>query len=316
MSTEGERLVYDYLSRVGDLAQATPLSSAERLALVVTLRQEIDARRGGGEPTPGAVRRVLNGIGAPDEVVRRAVGENGYAPPPPPAAATPTPTVVPPRPSEPPQVPASAPASDRADLTKKPPANRRAGGARVGRSGGDPGELPGWSAVYEPDFLDVLNDNVPPQPSGPVDPLPGPSPDADPAPVPEPPAGRPRRGLLGRRPRVAAPAASAGRRRLPPPLDLLGVVALLAGGVLGLWYLALVGWFLAYQSRVLGRRVGAVIGLWLPVALAAAFGIWVYRQGTGPHHTLPDGAVHRAFTDWLRTASLVSGVALAWRSRR
>lgn len=43
---ESDQLVYDYLSRVGDLAQQQQLSSGARMRLVAALRTEIDRQRG------------------------------------------------------------------------------------------------------------------------------------------------------------------------------------------------------------------------------------------------------------------------------
>ncbi|MEV8107345.1 hypothetical protein AB0Q97_34480, partial [Streptomyces sp. NPDC088135] len=73
MGIESDQLVYDYLSRVGDLAQQQQLSSAARMRLVATLRGEIDRQRGkqSGD-SPAAVRRIIGKLGAPDELVAAA----------------------------------------------------------------------------------------------------------------------------------------------------------------------------------------------------------------------------------------------------
>ncbi|MEV0021371.1 hypothetical protein AB0H45_03940 [Streptomyces atroolivaceus] len=77
MGIESDRLVYDYLSRVGDLAQQQQLSSGARMRLVATLRGEIDRQRGtDGSDSPAVVRRILGRIGAPDELVA-AAAESG-----------------------------------------------------------------------------------------------------------------------------------------------------------------------------------------------------------------------------------------------
>jgi hypothetical protein len=76
MGFDGDKLVYDYLSQVGDLAQTTPLTSAERARLVAQLRQDIDTRRAAAGPrgeAPKEVRKLLDRLGTPDEVVQRAV---------------------------------------------------------------------------------------------------------------------------------------------------------------------------------------------------------------------------------------------------
>ncbi|MYX72041.1 hypothetical protein GT016_05740, partial [Streptomyces sp. SID3915] len=77
MGIESDQLVYDYLSRVGDLAQQQQLPSGARMRLVSTLRGEIDRQRGTqGADTPATVRRILGRLGAPDELVA-AAAESG-----------------------------------------------------------------------------------------------------------------------------------------------------------------------------------------------------------------------------------------------
>ncbi|WP_405820957.1 hypothetical protein OG705_15115 [Streptomyces sp. NBC_00838] len=73
MGIESDQLVYDYLSRVGDVAQQRQLPSGDRMRLVSELRGEIDKQRGkfGGD-TPAAVRRILGRLGSPDQVVGAA----------------------------------------------------------------------------------------------------------------------------------------------------------------------------------------------------------------------------------------------------
>ncbi len=86
MGIESDQLVYDYLSRVGDLAQQHKLSAATRMRLVATLRDEIDRQRSafGTPDSPAAVRRILNRIGPPADLVAAASG--GAMPEPEPAA--------------------------------------------------------------------------------------------------------------------------------------------------------------------------------------------------------------------------------------
>lgn len=70
MGIESDQLVYEYLSRVGDLAQRRQLSSGDRMRLVSGLRDEIDRRRAKYDPeTPAAVRAILERIGTPEEVL-------------------------------------------------------------------------------------------------------------------------------------------------------------------------------------------------------------------------------------------------------
>ncbi|MFF2998482.1 hypothetical protein ACFVTC_28595 [Streptomyces sp. NPDC057950] len=73
MGIESDQLVFDYLSRVGDLAQQRQLPSATRMRLVSELRNEIDRRRSKAPvDNPAAVRRILSRLGTPDEIVTSA----------------------------------------------------------------------------------------------------------------------------------------------------------------------------------------------------------------------------------------------------
>lgn len=83
MGIESDHLVYEYLSRVGDLAQQRQLSSGDRMRLVSGLRDEIDRRRAKYDPdTPAAVRRILERIGTPEEVLDTLGSRHGAAPAP------------------------------------------------------------------------------------------------------------------------------------------------------------------------------------------------------------------------------------------
>lgn len=74
MGIESDQLVFDYLSRVGDLAQQQQLPSGTRMRLVNELRGEIERRRAKATTpdSPAAVRRILARLGTPDEVVEAA----------------------------------------------------------------------------------------------------------------------------------------------------------------------------------------------------------------------------------------------------
>ncbi|MEU5898023.1 MULTISPECIES: DUF2157 domain-containing protein [Streptomyces] len=80
MGIESDQLVYDYLSRVGDLAQQRQLPSGDRMRLVADLRNRIDRGRGGATgDSPASVRRILARLGTPEEVVEAAGGTSGDA---------------------------------------------------------------------------------------------------------------------------------------------------------------------------------------------------------------------------------------------
>ncbi|MBT2415845.1 hypothetical protein J7I94_35880, partial [Streptomyces sp. ISL-12] len=86
MGIESDQVVYEYLSRVGDVAQQQQLPSATRMRLVAELRNEIDKRRSRTVvDSPAAVRRILDRLGSPDEVVEAAGGDHrtaSWEPPP------------------------------------------------------------------------------------------------------------------------------------------------------------------------------------------------------------------------------------------
>ncbi len=356
MGIESEQVVYDYLSRVGDLAQATSLTAAERARLVSELRETIDTRRGGtavsstsgssrGETS--AVRKILSGIGSPDEVVRRAV-HNGV-----------------PRASEGrsergrsergadagPSVPSRGvpgqggpPPGERTGRGTGPgrgPAGWWSGGlagtggggwTSSGGSGPDlaaaqasTGGLPGWRADFEPDFL--APDGIDPATKAAVPPQPPAVDEAAPQPLGKAVAGPPRsllRRLFGP-PQVLAPvetvAVAVPRSRLPL-VESLAAVVLTASAVLGLWYAALIGWLLAYVGRRIGSRAAHVAGLWLPLLAACVFGFRLYRQvhGHPAGHPLTDdqfkAALRSAVGLWLRVAAGCSAAFLAWRVYR
>ncbi|MFI2239136.1 hypothetical protein [Streptomyces chrestomyceticus] len=86
MGIESDQLVFDYLSRVGDLAQQRGLSSGARMRLVAELRAQVDAAK---PDTVSGVRRVLARLGTPEAVVTAAGGGGAPVPPTPQAAAEP-----------------------------------------------------------------------------------------------------------------------------------------------------------------------------------------------------------------------------------
>ncbi|MEV2216511.1 hypothetical protein AB0H86_34690 [Streptomyces sp. NPDC050997] len=78
MGIESDQVVYEYLSRVGDVAQQRQLPSSTRMRLVSELRGEIDRRRAKVPvDSPAAVRRIIARLGSPDEVVDAAGAGSG-----------------------------------------------------------------------------------------------------------------------------------------------------------------------------------------------------------------------------------------------
>ncbi|WP_049581057.1 hypothetical protein [Streptomyces sp. SBT349] len=74
MGIENEQLVYDYLSRVGDLAHGTRMSAAQRASLVNRLRDEIGRERASapGSESQATVKRILGRMGRPEDIVAAA----------------------------------------------------------------------------------------------------------------------------------------------------------------------------------------------------------------------------------------------------
>ncbi|GAA0627165.1 hypothetical protein [Streptomyces crystallinus] len=329
MGIESDQLVYDYLSRIGDLAQQRQLPSAARMRLVSSLRDEIDRRRAkSGADSPAAVRRILGRLGTPDEVVESMTTAGGYEAPPEVEAAGKgvpgqrdggrgrRPVFPRPRASSPPPAPPSTAAA--------PP--HLAGMDELGSSQGEPdwwriepgpfvGGGPGESVAGFVGGVEIPEILRPPEPE------PGPESEAESAsasaslsasgePVEEePPAAR--RTWASRLPRPA----------LTSPLLLAAAVLLVVGAVLGNWLALGGGWLLAYASRRLtpAETKWAVLGL---PGLAVAGGlVWLWGRQSGRWGSpIAEGAMGDAVAGvwpWVvRGAALASAAFLTWRSQR
>ncbi|MFE1229549.1 hypothetical protein [Streptomyces sp. NPDC058745] len=350
MGIESDQLVFDYLSRVGDLAQQRQLSSGSRMRLVSALRGEIDRRRATyGEEGPEAVRGILRQLGTPDEVVDRAAG---VAPVPDPPEA---------------ELPEQRGRRWRRGAVPKPRTTARSSGTVPGsRTGAPPPHLAGMDDVgaadTEPDWwrTDATprrgDDLVPgfvggveipellkPPPTddddedaadadGAVEAGDGPEPAGETVPD-EDAAGR--RGWLRpvkvRRDAVVAGAdgadAGAGaterRFRLANPLLLLAALLLLGGALFGSLLALAFGWLLAYASRRLSRGEiqGAVIVL--PGLAATAGAVWIWGRLAGRWGApIAEGgeamgaAIGQTWPWVVRGAAVASALFLLWRSQR
>ncbi|SOD85710.1 hypothetical protein [Streptomyces sp. Ag109_G2-15] len=332
MGIESDQVVYEYLSRVGDIAQQRQLPSSARMRLVSELRNEIDRHRAKvAVDSPAAVRRILDRLGTPDEVVEAAGSTTGVprsAPASVPVQREPEPRpeerpkglrrVVPrPRPAEPeprttPSPPHLATADELGDSATHPDW-WRVEGSPFGTPAGD--AVPGFVGGVEiPDLL-----KRPPTETGEKEPEPRQeeTPDA----VEQ--AAAPRRRLFARKAPAPAPAA---RRLIPAagwsnPLLLLAAAALVAGAVLGNWFALLLGWLIAYGSRRLtpAETKWAVLGV---PGLALASGLlWLWGRNTGRWGTpIPQGHMNDALAEtwpWVvRGAAVASALFLVWRSQR
>ncbi|MES9521187.1 hypothetical protein [Streptomyces capoamus] len=326
MGIESDQVVYEYLSRVGDIAQQRQLPSATRMRLVSELRNEIDRHRAQTTvDSPAAVRRILDRLGSPDEVVA-AAGGTGGGPQPPPTAVPAQPSsgerapeparqrpkglrrVVPrPRPAEPaPPAPRDgaapphlAPAHELGDATAGPDWWRVAAGGPLG----DTDPVPGFVGGVEiPELLRRPPQAAPAERSEPV---------AEPVPQAEPEAAPARRRRL-------LPIPAAGWTN---PLLLLAAAALVAGAVLGNWFALLLGWAIAYGSRRLTAAETKWAVMVLPGTAVAAGLVWLWGRNEGRWgEPIAQGHMNDAVGDtwpWVvRGAALASAAYLVWRSQR
>ncbi|AOR37265.1 hypothetical protein BFF78_23535 [Streptomyces fodineus] len=350
MGIESDQVVYEYLSRVGDIAQQRQLPSGTRMRLVSELRGEIDRHRAqSAVDSPAAVRRILDRLGTPDEVVEAAGGTSGTSGtsgpgrfPQPPSAAVPVRPaprepkpkgrpepadgeqrakglrrVVPrsrPRPAEPePFTPRNAPS---------PP--HLAGAHELGdsavepdwwRLGGSPFGVAAETIDSVPGFVGGVEIpellKRPPKPTEETAATQKPAPETV---VPEPDATEsepaPRRRLF---PRPAAGWTN--------PLLLLAAAALIAGAVLGNWFALLLGWAIAYGSRRLTPAETKVAVMVLPGAAIAAGLVWLWGRVNGRWGTpIAQGHMNEAVAGtwpWVvRAAAITSALYLVWRSQR
>ncbi|MCF1598937.1 hypothetical protein [Streptomyces muensis] len=322
MGIESDQVVYEYLSRVGDVAQQRQLPSSARMRLVNELRGEIDRRRAKAPvDSPAAVRRIIARLGTPDEVVA-AVG--GSAAPAPQGPVTSVPVqpdggadeerpkglrrLVPrPRPAEAPPVHDDA-----------PPPPHLAGTADLG---GSAGQADWW--------------RVDTNPFGPGEDVPGFVGGVE---IPEmlrrPPA--PEETRLKKKDLVEEPAeveeaeeeAPKARRRLTlpngrwsNPLLLLAAALLVAGAVLGQVLALLLGWLIAWGSRRLSDAETKWAVIILPGLSLTAGVVWLWGRTEGRWgDRIAEGHMNAALSEtwpWvLRGAAVASALFIVWRSQK
>lgn len=340
MGVESDRMVFDYLSRVGDLAQ-TALPAARRRELVTQLRGDIDRERGrrGGD-SPAAVRRILSRIGTPDEVVEAAASSSpsssvpsasaGVGPDAPGTAAEPPPGSYGPYAARGPRTGGGgARKRDGGEWWRKPAGpdggdGFAPGGGSDGFGGGlRPGDelagLPGMTGgVFIPVDDEELAGGEPRPPERNAD-----KPAADERAADE----------AGQEPsQETAPAAGRGPRRGLPRLGgvtrgwgspslVLAAVLLVAGAVIGSWIPLALGWALGWFSRRLtpAQKKFGVLGL--PGAAAAGLLVWLWGRDRGKWGTpIPAGHLGQAVQDALpttvRLAASASALFLLYRARR
>ncbi|MGW2961613.1 hypothetical protein ACWDGI_24565 [Streptomyces sp. NPDC001220] len=312
MGIESDQVVYEYLSRVGDIAHQRQLSSADRMRLVSGLRNEIDRHRAkAAVDSPAAVRRILDRLGSPDEVVEAAGGTTQTAPSPSPPSAVPA------------QREAGAPAGGE-ELRRVVPRPRPAEPAdgqmppdwwRVDSSPfGDGDSVPGFVGGVEiPELLRKPRPRKEAEPEEeaagePVETA-GPAPEAEAA--------------------EAVPTARRRRLRVVPrpavgwsnPLLLLAAAALVVGAVLGNWFALLLGWLIAYGSRRLTPAETKLAVMWVPGLSVTAGVVWLWGRSAGRWgEPIAQGHMSDAVGEtwpWVvRGAAVASALYLVWRSQR
>ncbi|MFE4048892.1 hypothetical protein [Streptomyces sp. YIM B13518] len=333
MGIESDQVVYEYLSRVGDVAQQRQLPSAARMRLVAELRDEIDRRRAKAVvDSPAAVRRIISRMGTPTEVVTAAEDTPAPAPAPavpaPPAAVPvqrepergaegregrpkgvlrrivprPRPTGTPdggPAPADVPSPPHRAGTDELGDSTTQPDWWRVDGSAF-----GVGDEVPGFVGGVE---IPELLKPPPAKEEKPEETPPGPAPAAP----------------------AAEPAASSRRRFLPRlpsgrwsnPLLLLAAGLLVAGTVIGDWRALILGWLIAYASRRLTQAEIKWAVVVLPGLALAGGVVWLWGRTEGRWGApVPEGRMNEAISEtwpWvIRAAALATALFLVWRSQR
>lgn len=325
MGVESDQMVFDYLSRVGDLAQTT-LPASQRMQLVAQLRKDIDRERRDSD-NPATVRRILGRIGSPDAVVEAASGSAPAVADAPSSGASPTAT-------EGPYGPYTTPPPRRADARKgdAPGPQQQRGRAadddvdwwRVGprdgraRSGDELTGLPGMTGgIFIPFDDEEAAEGGDEKPVRSARVAEGAAEAAEAAEEAEEEgaAVRPRRRLLPRR-RTAAARTTWGS-----PLLLLAAALLIAGAAIGSWIPLGLGWLAGYLSRQLTRPQAKFAVLGIPGAAAAGMIVWVWGRDAGKWGTpIAQGQMSQAFQDvyptTVRIAAVGSALYLLWRSRR
>ncbi|GGO86980.1 hypothetical protein [Wenjunlia tyrosinilytica] len=330
MGIESEQLIYDYLSRVGDLAQSA-LPAAERLRLVTQLRQDIERERersAGQADNPAAVRRILGKLGSPDTVVERAAAWGDTPQDDPDAPPFPGSEVL----VDPAEVAVAAEwwrlPQQRSGSADSEPADPDPADPGLNVSSLPPGFLPKPTVVSpsKSTFGGVgKTTDVPAQrgfeqkkarkhwwsPLSPADPGPDPGTAVEQA---EP---QRRRGLLRRRRNAAAfsPARGVFWR------EWLAAALLLVGTFTGSLFVVAAGWLVAYYSSRLTRMEAQVAALGIPALTATGTFTWLWGRNTGRWgEPLKDGRMGPALQDALpvmvRVAAIGSAVYLVWRADR
>ncbi|GAA2652369.1 HAAS signaling domain-containing protein [Streptomyces vastus] len=349
MGIESDKLVFDYLSRVGDLAQSRQLPSGTRMRLVTELRGEIDRRRSKATDSPASVRRILARLGTPEEVVAAAGTGSGESE----GGGRESNAAVP--------VQRAEEAEERSKglrrLVPRPRSAEPSAAGDVPTISGDVPSPPHLASTEElgsgqPDWWRVdrspfgLTDSVPGFTGGVEIPelLKPPPPDTEDTKDTKDTEGTDKAApkKLVKEPvpvEAAEPAETAGtakkRRRflpsartrphtgggLPSPLLLLAAALLVAGAVIGNLVVLALGWLIAYLSRRLTPAESKFVVLGVPGLVAAAGITWLWGRTAGRWgDPIAKGQMSDAIAEtwpWvLKGAAVASAIYLVWRSQR
>ncbi|MFC5220833.1 hypothetical protein [Streptomyces coerulescens] len=332
MGIESDQVVYEYLSRVGDVAQQRQLPSSTRMRLVNELRGEIDRRRAKAPvDSPAAVRRIIARLGTPDEVVTAAGGtaSGGGTAPVPQAPVAPVPAqptgrdaeaderrrkglrrIVPrPRPAEPPARDDAPPPPHLASTADLGDSALQPDWWRVDSSSFGPGEdVPGFVGGIEiPEMLrrPPAKDEAGLRKKKPAE-------EPDPAAVEQ----AEEEAEPKTRRRLALPSG-----RWSNPLLLIAAALLVAGAVLGNLLALLFGWLIAWGSRRLTDTETKWAVIILPALSLTAGVVWLWGRTNDRWGTpIPEGHTNAAIAEtwpWvLRGAALASALFIVWRSQK
>lgn len=337
MGIESDKLVLDYLSRVGDLAQQRQLPSGDRMRLVTELRGEIDRRRAKSADSPAAVRRILSRLGSPEDVVTGTATDTGSGsgsetgagsgpfPSASVASAGATGSVSVPRPRLAKEPPAAEPA-----VSREPSPPHLASTEELGSD-----TRTDWWRVESSPFAEMETTGVPgfvggveipellkPPPAPPRVKKDGAAEAPDPDKVP---AAEDGTEVVVEK-AVTEPKKPRRLRGGPPggwsnPLLLFAAVLLVAGAVMGNLLPLALGWIIAWASRRLTPAESKWAVVILPGLALAAGAAWLWGRSTGRWgEPIAQGQMSDAIAatwPWvLRGAAALSALYLVWRSQR
>jgi hypothetical protein len=289
MGSEGDQLVYDYLSQVGDLAQRA-LPPGERVELVARLRGDIDAQC--ANRSPAAVRKALARFGSPEQVVQAAGPDHDsdHEPSSDPAHAADSSDDA--RPSG----TADATFDDPVLGTVVDPMGRPGELGDEHLTAEEPAisdaDLPDWWRVEQARRRRRLEDSDEEEDAGKrgepaASDKPGKS-DAEKS------AKSAKAAKPGKPGAEAAPESSgaagstassggvaAARMLVTHPREVLAVAVLLAGAVIPYWPLLLAGWALVWFGRRLGPGERVCASVLIPGLVVAAGVGWLWARATG-----------------------------------